>query len=64
MYRRHLHTINVFVAPAMDARAVANETRSLRGFHSHHWVRDGMAFWAVSDLNDVELTEFVHALQP
>ena len=28
----------------------------------HHWTRDGMSFWAVSDLNDRELAEFVRAL--
>jgi hypothetical protein len=26
--------------------------------------RDGMAFWAVSDLNDTELDQFVRALTP
>lgn len=62
VYQRYRHTINVFVAPASRDGAAAGETRSLRGFHSHHWVRDGMSFWAVSDLNDSELTEFVHAL--
>jgi anti-sigma factor RsiW len=29
-----------------------------------HWTRGGMAFWAVSDLNDTELDQFVQALQP
>jgi anti-sigma factor RsiW len=29
-----------------------------------HWTRDGMAFWAVSDLNDIELDQFAHALHP
>jgi anti-sigma factor RsiW len=28
-----------------------------------HWIRNGMSFWAVSDLNDAELSEFVRALQ-
>jgi anti-sigma factor RsiW len=37
--------------------------QSERGFHVHHWVRDGMAYWAVSDLNDAELAAFVRALQ-
>jgi anti-sigma factor RsiW len=27
-----------------------------------HWERDGMSFYAVSDLNDAELTEFARAL--
>jgi anti-sigma factor RsiW len=35
----------------------------VRGFHVHHWIRDGMSFWVVSDLNDAELSEFAGALQ-
>jgi anti-sigma factor RsiW len=62
VYQRQKHTINVFVSPARDAFARA-DVRSVRGFHVHHWAHDGMSFWAVSDLNDVELTEFVKALR-
>jgi anti-sigma factor RsiW len=29
----------------------------------HHWIHGGMSFWAVSDLNDAELTEFGRALE-
>jgi anti-sigma factor RsiW len=64
IYRRRQHTINLFVAPA---RATPNrltpEERSVRGFHVRHWVRGGMTFWAVSDMNDADLTEFVGLLQ-
>jgi anti-sigma factor RsiW len=62
VYQRQKHTINVFVSPERDDTA-APAVRSLRGFHVHRWVRDGMTFWAVSDLNDVELTQFVDALR-
>jgi anti-sigma factor (TIGR02949 family) len=62
VYQRQKHTINVFVWPAAGAGAVTAE-QTVRGFHVRHWVRDGMAFWAVSDLNDTELTEFARALQ-
>src|SRR4029077_3740937 len=63
VYRRQKHTINVFVAAAPDDTSPSAVVRSARGFHVHHWSRGGMSFWAVSDLNDVELTEFVTALQ-
>ena len=33
------------------------------GFHLRHWTGAGMAFWAVSDLADAELSEFARALQ-
>jgi anti-sigma factor RsiW len=63
VYRRRQHTINLFVSPAADGRSSPVESRTIRGFHVHHWIRDGMTFWAVSDLNDGELTQFVTAIQ-
>jgi anti-sigma factor (TIGR02949 family) len=63
VYRRQKHTINVFVAPERDDPFARADARSLRGFHIHHWTHDGMSFWAVSDLNDAELTAFVKALR-
>ena len=60
--QRQKHTINVFVSPEKTGDR-AEVVQSERGFHIHHWVRDGMSFWAVSDLNDAELTQFVRALQ-
>jgi len=62
IYERRKHTINLFVGPASDARA-ATDSRSVRGFQVRHWIRGGMSFWAVSDLNDQELDEFVRDLQ-
>jgi anti-sigma factor RsiW len=62
VYQRQQHTINVFVWPAStDGLRVGGWT--VRGFHVRHWIRDGMSFWAVSDLNDAELSEFAGALQ-
>ena len=54
--------INVFVWPEPGVSSGVTE-RAIRGFHVRHWVRDGMSFWAVSDLNDAELTEFARALR-
>jgi anti-sigma factor RsiW len=64
VYQRRQHPINVFIWPAPDAGGAPTDARSLRGFQVRHWTRDAMAFWAVSDLNDSELDQFVHALQP
>ena len=63
VYQRREHTINVFVAPAAENASRSLETRSLRGFHIHHWDHQGMSFWVVSDLNDAELSEFTRALE-
>ena len=62
VYQRRQHTINVFIWPASSDSRNAGEW-TLRGFHVRHWVRDGMSLWAVSDLNDTELSEFVAALR-
>jgi len=62
IYQRQKHTINVFVWPALN-RASAPTERAIRGFNVRHWVHDGMSFWAVSDLNEAELNEFVRAYQ-
>lgn len=75
VYRRGQHTINLFVWPssAADTSTTASttasttsasmEARSLRGYRVRHWSRMGMTFWAVSDLNDAELSAFAQALQ-
>jgi anti-sigma factor (TIGR02949 family) len=63
VYQRQKHTINVIVTPERNGAFAAIDARTVRGFHVHHWSRDGMSFWAVSDLNDAELTEFVSAMR-
>ena len=61
VYQRQKHTINVFVWPT-NAGATVSSPATVRGFHVEHWTRDGMAFWAVSDLNAAELGQFRAAL--
>ncbi|HEV1283832.1 MAG TPA: hypothetical protein VNU44_00915 [Bryobacteraceae bacterium] len=56
IYGRRNHTINLFVWPAA-ATADASQTRN--GFHMESWSGNGMVFWAVSDLNETELRQFV-----
>lgn len=63
VYERRKHAINLFVSPAGGETNAADAPRTIRGFHVRHWVRDGMSFWAVSDLNETELGEFARALQ-
>jgi anti-sigma factor RsiW len=63
VYQRQKHTINVFVSPERDEGVAQTYAGSLRGFHVHHWVDHNMSFWAVSDVNDAELTQFVRFLR-
>jgi anti-sigma factor RsiW len=63
VYARAKHTINLFIWPEESATVRRSDVRTIRGFHVRHWTRGGMSFWAVSDLNDAELDQFVRALQ-
>jgi len=63
VYTRGQHTINVFVWPEGSSAIRSSEARAIRGFHVRHWARGGMAYWAVSDVNDADLDQFVRALQ-
>jgi anti-sigma factor RsiW len=56
VYGRHNHVINLFTWPSIPAEAGA-QTRN--GYHIQHWSSNGMTFWAVSDLNETELGQFV-----
>jgi anti-sigma factor RsiW len=57
VYGRRNHVINLFTWPSAKSTANAIETRN--GFHLETWSSDGMTFWAVSDLNEPELHQFV-----
>ena len=62
VYRRRQHVINLFIWPA--SRQVGAETiRQYQGYTLQHWTAAGMTYWAVSDLNDSELREFVRLVQ-
>jgi anti-sigma factor RsiW len=62
VYERRKHTINVFVSPGPEDAFARADVQSVRGFHVRHWIHEGMSFWAVSDLNDSELSQFCRAL--
>jgi anti-sigma factor RsiW len=61
VYGRRQHMINVFSWPATDAPALAPTTSTENGYHLVHWRDQGMEVWVVSDLNLVELQQFVAA---
>jgi anti-sigma factor RsiW len=56
IYGRNKHVINLFIWPAAPS-SEASQTRN--GYHMQNWSADGMAFWAISDLNESELGEFI-----
>jgi anti-sigma factor RsiW len=57
IYGRHNHTINLFTWPSATPTGAGTQTRN--GYHLQHWSSNGMTFWAVSDLNETEVGQFV-----
>jgi anti-sigma factor RsiW len=57
VYQRNKHVVNVFVWPAPGQPDRAPVSRPLEGFRVVTWRANGMAWWAVSDLNAVQLEE-------
>jgi anti-sigma factor RsiW len=63
VYQRRKHTINLFIWPSSPGDEAAPETATRQGFHLIRWTSAGMTFWAVSDLNEVELQEFARLIR-
>jgi anti-sigma factor RsiW len=63
VYFRRRHAINVFTWPADNKEEKHVQGLARQGFHIRHWQRSGMIYWAISDLNDQELDEFVRLFQ-
>lgn len=60
VYRRREHVINLFVWPATKTGDAEIRTTTRRGYSLCYWSREGLQFWAVSDLNIDELREFAN----
>ena len=63
VYQRHKHVINLFIWPAPGAPDTAPTRLTRQGYHLVHWNKSGMAYWAVSDLNDKELQQFAELVR-
>jgi len=64
VYQRRLHVINLMVWPAPGEPDRFATVAPHQGYHLFHWTQGGMSYWAVSDLNENEMKEFVRLLQP
>ena len=67
VYTRQKHTINLFVWPvkrsANGAQAEDLKQSTLQGYHLTHWIQADLQFWAISDLNAIELESFAQLLR-
>jgi anti-sigma factor RsiW len=59
VFQRHKHVINLFIWPAKEKDSEPARVTAIQGYNSIHWSQAQMTFWAVSDLNEQELMEFV-----
>ena len=55
VYRRQQHTIDVFVWPTPAGTPAAGRVVVRKGYTLVTWTRDGLRYWAISDLDAAEL---------
>jgi anti-sigma factor RsiW len=60
VYRRNRHPINLYIWPGAS-KSEAPQTTRWQGYHLIRWSDGGMNFWAVSDVADSDLAQFVQA---
>ena len=56
VYRRRLHTINLFIWPGKAPEKPA--TTQFEGYNLRHWQQGGLDLWAVSDVSQSDLAQF------
>src|SRR6185503_12846278 len=61
VYQRRKHSINLFIWPSSDA-AKSTQQFSVNGYNIIHWTNSGSTYWAVSDVNSTDLSEFAKLL--
>ena len=68
VYGSQRHFINLLVWPNEPTSSLAGVVREKHlmtdhGYHLAHWTQGGMTYWAVSDLNEIELHRFAGLIQ-
>jgi anti-sigma factor RsiW len=63
VYQRRKHSINLFTWPSSPDDEGMPRTAARQGFHLIRWTGSKMTYWAVSNLNEGELEEFVRLIQ-
>lgn len=64
IYKSNQHFINLLQQPAPPSEQQRLQLQSIRGYQVFAWTKDGMHYWAVSDLNAGELQRFALLWQP
>ena len=58
IYQRRKHAINLFIWPAPELNNQSAQQSSINGYNVIRWTKSGMRYWAVSDVNSTDLSEF------
>jgi anti-sigma factor RsiW len=58
VYRHDRHVINLFIWPAPTNEPANSKALVRNGYNIVHWANAGMEYWAVSDLNSMDLKKF------
>jgi len=61
VYKRAKHVIDLYVAPLAGGLPTSNLTE--RGFNEVHWASGGFEYWAISDVNQQDLNQFVELVR-
>jgi len=57
VYQRRQHRVNVYIWPERGRTESREHAMAVDGYNTVGWTHDGMVFWAISDLNGVELSQ-------
>ena len=63
VYQRNKHPINLFITPEPTSRSTSPKVMNRRGYNVFSWTNNGTNYWAVSDLNQAELSEFTELVR-
>jgi anti-sigma factor RsiW len=59
VYQRDKHVINLFVWPSEETTESNSAVKTRQGYHVIDRANSGMQFWAISDLEENQLAEFI-----
>jgi anti-sigma factor RsiW len=63
VFQHQKHLINLFTWPIYGEKEEKIKNIEKQGYHVLHWSQSGMEYWAISDLNELELQKFVRLYQ-
>ncbi len=63
VYQRARHIINLFEWPASGSADSAVQSETIQGYHVINWVKAGVTYWAVSDVELAQLQDFAQMIE-